>query len=301
MNPLFDNMIPLEHQQFKIISFSGINLYAENIFFSLALIIFFSFLITKLVKQKKITKPKETVLSIAIMLSSIFFFGRLMSFLLPWKGISFFLGFFYLPKWALNSFGMIIGGALGIAILVLYAGNKNSFFEFLELADEIIPYVALSIIFFRTGCLLDGHIIGKQTNVLWCIEQLGSCRHPIALYLILGALFLFLIFKSMQNNWLFFRRRFLGEISCLFILLYSSIRMVVSFFLETPYRLEIYVFLSFLILFILYILIDSYVFILLHNVTNPTDYMEKKKKQKNRYLPFTLDVMITSIREVLKL
>jgi len=107
--------------------------------------------------------------------------------------------------------------------LVYYGGMTASFaafflyvrwlgLSFLSSADFILPYIALTHAFGRVGCFLNGCCFGKG-------------NHPVQLYEAFFNLALF-TFLSRRHR----RRRFAGEITSLYLILYPAGRYGIEYF-----------------------------------------------------------------------
>lgn len=236
-----------------------INIGTEPLLFSIGFIVFFLLIFQIMIKEYKLNN-KELTYFLIIVLVFAFFFGRLFAFLLPWRGLIWFLKFFTMPSSLVSSIGLILGGAIGIYIFNKTIKTKiNSY----DLIDKSIFYLLISIVFFRVGCYLDGHIIGKVTNLSWCIEKFGECRHPVSLYYILSLfiiyIILFIITKIKEG------KMFPGELSLLFLIFYSTMRILLSIFLLT-FPIEFNYFLGSIVLLCILILNLHYSFNKKHNL-----------------------------------
>lgn len=132
----------------------------------------------------------------------------------------------------ITSFGMIIGGALGVALLY----RKEAY----EMFDEISLGTALFIFIYRMGCFLFGDVPGRVTTMPWGIFAAyyhsfsGHILHPVALYLSFSGLAIFIVLhfflgkKKRKNQWR--GKRFSGELSLWFVLLYCVNRFWIDFF-----------------------------------------------------------------------
>lgn len=184
-------------------------------------------------KQKEKMGLKEYSLFFFIIIFSALAGGRIWYYAQNWEGphtLIDFLNFFF---GGLVSIGMLLGGTLGILIWIKIKKKKSH--HFFKFADVLTIYTALWIFIFRLfGCFIDGHIIGKETKLPWALQFAdGSLQHPVALYLALSGLFIFIILK------IFFRKekttknklgkRFDGEIALWFLFLYCFNRFWIEF------------------------------------------------------------------------
>jgi len=122
--------------------------------------------------------------------------------------------------------------------LVYYGGMMGSFFGFflyvawirlplLAASDFVIAYIPLAHAFGRIGCYLNGCCYGRPTALFWGVQFpfLAGPVHPTQLYEAAFnlALSLFLI------NY-YPRRRFVGEMTALYLMIYSVGRILVELF-----------------------------------------------------------------------
>jgi phosphatidylglycerol:prolipoprotein diacylglycerol transferase len=143
-------------------------------------------------------------------------------------------------------YGGLAGGILG---LWLYARRKK--IPVVDVLDFVAPGVALGLAMTRFGCFLNGCCFGRPTEMPWgvrfpewitkvqrshvyehqCANHLIErgdailAVHPAQLYEMLAAL---AIFAALW--WLYPRRRFAGQMSCAFGLLYTVWRFCNEFF-----------------------------------------------------------------------
>ncbi len=157
-------------------------------------------------KKKGIEENKILILTVLIFLFSIVF-ARLFSLL-----------FFEIHGF------MFYGGLFGAVLIGLYyLRNKK---EFLKLADLFAPSVALGIFFGRMGCFFIKDHPGTITNLPWGILWPdGIVRHPVALYLSVNGLILFLILWFLRDR---FQKP--GYLFLIFLTYYSISRFFLEFF-----------------------------------------------------------------------
>lgn len=139
----------------------------------------------------------------------------------------------------LTSFGMLIGGAIGIFFAVRRIGIKK-ISNTVKIIDIVTFFLPIWIAIYRVGCTLHGCCFGKRTDVAWGMQYIGSeaVRHPTQIYSIINALLIFGIL------WFFFRKdktkhtrlgkRFDGEVALWFLILYSIGRFTIDFFRWYP-------------------------------------------------------------------
>ena len=128
-------------------------------------------------------------------------------------------------------YGAIIGGALGIALCSL----KNKW-NVLELADLVVPGLALAQGFGIIGCLLAGCCYGAETTgkfgVIFpegALAPAGVSLYPTQIYSAIFdfALAAFLIWYSKRN-------RVDGHIFSLYVIIYSVGRFLIEFLRNDP-------------------------------------------------------------------
>ena len=116
------------------------------------------------------------------------------------------------------------GGLIG-AGLVSYWYSKKKNISLAKLADIIVLPAALILAFGRIANFFNAELIGKPSNVSWCVNFPGyeSCRHPTQLY---SALYRFVIFGYL----LFIKGKKPGFLFWSYLLLESIGRLIVDFF-----------------------------------------------------------------------
>lgn len=126
--------------------------------------------------------------------------------------------------------GLVFYGGLiaGIAAGGWYVYRHK--LSFWNLADVITPFLALGYGVVRVGCYLNGCCYGKPTEVPWGVVFPGLLevsRHPTQLYSSGLALLIFAV-----TLWLFYRRRFTGQVFLIYLMLYAVSRSLVEVFRE---------------------------------------------------------------------
>ncbi|MCX7803947.1 MAG: prolipoprotein diacylglyceryl transferase [Planctomycetota bacterium] len=140
--------------------------------------------------------------------------------------------------------GLVFYGGLiaAIAVLVVFARRRK--LPVIGFCDLCAPTVALGLAFGRIGCFLNGCCFGKPSDLPWAVsfppgspaffqhlhEGLipaaaeGSLHiHPTQLYESLGAFLLWLVLEATYR-----RRRFDGQTTAMFFLLYAPGRFLVE-------------------------------------------------------------------------
>jgi phosphatidylglycerol:prolipoprotein diacylglycerol transferase len=135
------------------------------------------------------------------------------------------------------------------------------------MSDLFSPPIAIGLFFGRLGCFFAGCCYGKETSLPWgvlfsdsdSLAPLNVPLHPTQLYEAATSLAIFFFLKWKEN-----RKTFEGQIFWLFLLLYSSTRILVEMLRGDPRgslfhgllstSQEIGIFLAFLSLFMLFYL-----------------------------------------------
>lgn len=123
------------------------------------------------------------------------------------------------------------GGLVGavIASLLFCKKKKISFYEIADIA--VIP-LALGLFLGRIANFINGELVGRITNVPWCVkfQNFEGCRHPSQIYEAAKNLFMFFVLwiaydlktkgKKLPSGFLFW----------LFVVMYSVLRFFIEFF-----------------------------------------------------------------------
>ena len=122
--------------------------------------------------------------------------------------------------------GLAYQGGLILAILCGWLFLKKRKLNFLPMADIFIPYVALAQSIGRIGCFLNGCCHGSVTDSVFGMKfpQLACFVYPTQLYYSFTWLVIFIIL-----NLIYEKRRFNGQIFCLYFLFYGSMRFLIDF------------------------------------------------------------------------
>lgn len=130
-------------------------------------------------------------------------------------------------KWA-GIYGMSYhGGLVGVLLATLWFCRKNNF-NFLSLADFIIPAIPAGYFFGRLGNFWNGELFGRITEKNWGMYFLGETvlRHPSQLYeAFFEGLALFVILWTLRN-----KIKLKGNFLWIYILGYSFFRFGIEFF-----------------------------------------------------------------------
>jgi phosphatidylglycerol:prolipoprotein diacylglycerol transferase len=122
------------------------------------------------------------------------------------------------------------GGLIGaIALGMFYLYRKK--LPVWTIADIMAPSIALGSAFGRIGCLMNGCCYGRACSLPWAIrfpadhETHGLPVHPTEIYdSALNFLFFFFL------TWLFYRRKFDGQIFAIYLVGYAILRSFVEYF-----------------------------------------------------------------------
>jgi len=119
---------------------------------------------------------------------------------------------------------MFYGGLFGgLAVGWIYI--KKSKLNFRQIADLITPALVLGIFIGRIGCSLVNDHQGAITNLPWAILWPdGALRHPVAEYLALNALAMFLVLWFLRT-----RVKKAGQLFIIFLIWYSLARFFLDF------------------------------------------------------------------------
>ncbi|NWF92887.1 MAG: prolipoprotein diacylglyceryl transferase [Syntrophaceae bacterium] len=133
--------------------------------------------------------------------------------------------------------GLVFYGGLLLAVSVSILYMRRHRLPVWKILDLTSPFVALGLFFGRIGCYSAGCCYGKETSLPWgvtftdqnSLARLGVSLHPTQLYeALMGlAIFLYLIWKEK-------RKAFDGQISLLFLLLYSTGRFFIEMLRGDP-------------------------------------------------------------------
>ena len=137
-----------------------------------------------------------------------YYSGRPLEILMIWKG------------------GVVFyGGAIGsLLFLLFYCRFKME--TFLTMTDLLAPFVFLTHSFGRVGCFLNGCCYGKVARVPWAVHYpfLEDPVHPTQLYESAFNLMGFAVLFVIQR-----RKKFLGETSLSYFLIYGSGRFILEY------------------------------------------------------------------------
>ncbi|RNL85637.1 prolipoprotein diacylglyceryl transferase [Sinomicrobium pectinilyticum] len=132
------------------------------------------------------------------------------------------------------------GAAIGIIIAMYYYSKKVIHKPVLWILDRVVIPVACGGVFVRLGNFMNSEIIGKPTNSDYGVvfQKLGETfpRHPSQLYEAAGYIIVFLVLW--YTYWKTDKRKHLGYIFGLFLVLLWTVRFIVEFFKENQVAFE---------------------------------------------------------------
>jgi len=125
------------------------------------------------------------------------------------------------------------GGLIGAAIAGFYYTWKKKI-NFYDIADIAVIPVALGLALGRLGNFTNGELIGRITDVSWCIDYSQNqfisnipegCRHPSQIYASFKNLIVFFTLLVIKD-----RNLPKGFMFWTFVVMYSALRFIVGFF-----------------------------------------------------------------------
>jgi len=123
----------------------------------------------------------------------------------------------------LRAGGLAIHGGIIAGVIVSYIVAKRKNIKFSNLADLIMPQVALAQAIGRWGNFFNSEAHGGPTNLPWAITVYGEKVHPTFLYESIWCFFIFILLIFLSN-----RIKFNGQIALLYAMLYSFERFWVE-------------------------------------------------------------------------
>ena len=132
--------------------------------------------------------------------------------------------------------GMSFHGGTAGALLAGLIYCRKFHLDFLQWADRLIVTVPAGLGLGRLGNFINGELYGRPANVPWAMifPQGGNIpRHPSQLYeaLLEGVLLFCILWPIRKKNWAH------GRKTALFLMCYSTLRIVVEFFREPDVQL----------------------------------------------------------------
>lgn len=125
------------------------------------------------------------------------------------------------------------GGLIG-ALISGWLFCRKKKMDFYTLADISVMPLAFGLFLGRIGNFLNGELVGRITDVPWCVKfrDYAGCRHPSQLYESAKNLLIFFVLWSIKDKKLKKGTMFWG-----FILMYSFLRFFIEFFREPDLQL----------------------------------------------------------------
>ena len=124
---------------------------------------------------------------------------------------------------AIRSGGLAIHGGIIAGVITALIFCKVRKVNLLDLCDLVFPEVALGQAIGRWGNFFNSEAHGGPTDLPWAIEVDGEMVHPTFLYESIWCLLIFVFLI-----WLSDRRKFKGQIVCMYGMLYSVERFLVE-------------------------------------------------------------------------
>jgi len=188
---------------FDKIIIGPITIYTWGIFVALAFLIGYLFVLRQAKKEKIDTK--------------------IIHYLFIWVLLGGMIGGKLLGQGGLTLFGGVFG--VLIAAILYFKLTKTDFKLFWRIADLTAFIAPISIAIGRIGCSLINDHQGAETFLPWGIVWPdGLIRHPVAEYLIISALIIFLILKFLKP-----KLKKPGQLFLSFLFLYSFSRFFLDF------------------------------------------------------------------------
>lgn len=119
--------------------------------------------------------------------------------------------------------GLAIHGGLILGILAAFLVCRYKNIDFLDALDMTVPVIALAQAIGRWGNYFNSEAYGGPTDLPWAITVMGEKVHPTFLY---ESIWCFLLFFLLL--WIDSRRQFIGQVACLYGILYSLERFLVE-------------------------------------------------------------------------
>lgn len=122
--------------------------------------------------------------------------------------------------------GLSFHGGLVGAALAGYLFCRKKRLSFYDLADICVIPLALGLFLGRIANFLNAELVGRITDVPWCVKfpHNEGCRHPSQLYESAKNLFIFFVLYNIRN-----KKLKKGILFWSFALLYSTLRFFIEF------------------------------------------------------------------------
>ena len=119
--------------------------------------------------------------------------------------------------------GLAIHGGLIFGVLAALILCHVKKIDFIKMLDLLFPSVALAQAVGRWGNFFNSEAYGTPTDLPWAIIVNGQHVHPTFLYESIWCLIIFIVLLRIDKN-----RKFKGQITCLYGILYSFERFFVE-------------------------------------------------------------------------
>jgi len=198
-----------------------------GLFFALGFIIAY-FLLNYLVKKNEINLKKEDIADFLFYIAIGSIVGARL-FYVVFYNFNFYLTnltkIFYVWEGGLSFHGGLIG-----AIITGYFFCKKKNIDFYIMADITVIPLAFGLFLGRIGNFINGELVGRITNVPWCVQfkDFEGCRHPSQLYESAKNLFIFFFLFFINNK--YHKKLKRGTLFWSFVILYSVLRFLIEFF-----------------------------------------------------------------------
>lgn len=221
----------------KILSIGPFTLHTYGLLLAIAFLVAL-WVVSRQARRAGLDSAKITDLSIYVLLAGLVG-ARVLLVLVEWNRIDW--------SWRdvvslLESGGVFYGGLLG-AFPVAYWYIKRHKLPGWATADVLIPGVAIGQAIGRLGCLCAGCCYGRPTDVPWAItfrnvnanREIGTPLdvplHPTQIYESLATLAIFFVLLRVARH-----KRFDGQVTIVYLLLYAVARFVIEFYRGDPAR-----------------------------------------------------------------
>lgn len=141
----------------------------------------------------------------------------------PWQIFNPFMDGVFVGISGFSYHGAVIGFI--VATILFSIKRKISFWKLVDLATLSIPF---AYVFGRLGNFFNQGLVGRVTEVPWGVYVGDILRHPSQLY----EAFMEGIVVGIILFWYKKRQKFEGEIAIMYVLLYSTARIICEFFRE---------------------------------------------------------------------
>lgn len=202
------------------ITFGPITFYTWGFFVGLAFVAGLWLILYQAKKKKLNYGVSASILTICVFLGSLI--GARLGYILQFPKYYF---SHPLEIFQINNGGLMFYGGLFGALLLGWLYLKKAKLDFWLMADLAAPAAALGIFIGRLGCSLINDHEGAVTSLPWgIIWPDGIIRHPVAEYLALNGLMMFLVLWNLRN-----RLKRPGQLFLIFLLFYGLSRFLLDF------------------------------------------------------------------------